>query len=325
MGEINSEKKQLTVLFTGLGSIGKRHLINLHSVAQKQGILLCVHALRHTKNGEKPRTLHEDIAKLVQKEYTFDDIANLPVYDAIYITNPTNLHFETMQLLQNKTTAWFIEKPIFDDTACNLSACIKPTQKAYVAAPMRFCKTMLELKKILPQLKVYSARVICSSYLPDWRKGVDYRTTYSAHKDMGGGVTIDLIHEWDYLHDLFGAPQSLHNFKGTYSHLEIDSDDLSIYIAQYKNMLCEVHLDYFGREYRRSIELFCKDGTVVADFGAGTLTLEDGTVQNFAEDVNERYIRETQYFINYVLSQENESINTPEHAVQVLKLTLGEL
>ena len=73
-----------------------------------------------------------------------------------------------------------------------------------------------------------SARVICSSYLPDWRPGVDYRTVYSAHKALGGGVTIDLIHEWDYLVDLFGVPQKLYNFKGTYSDLEIDSDDLSV-------------------------------------------------------------------------------------------------
>ena len=39
------------------------------------------------------------------------------------------------------------------------------------------------------------------------------------------------------------------------------------------HLLAEVHLDYFGRTYRRSIELFCKDGSCVADFGAGTLTL----------------------------------------------------
>ena len=130
-------------------------------------------------------------------------------------------------------------------------------QKAYVAAPMRWCGTMLALKEELPRLKPYSARVICSSYLPDWRPGVDYRTVYSAHREMGGGVTIDLIHEWDYLVELFGVPSQVYNLKGTFSHLEIDSDDLSVYIARYPGLLAEVHLDYFGRTYRRSIELFC--------------------------------------------------------------------
>lgn len=84
---------------------------------------------------------------------------------------------------------------------------------------------------------------------------------YSAHKALGGGVTIDLIHEWDYLVDLFGVPETICNIHGKYSDLEIDSDDLSIYIAQYPTLLAEVHLDYFGRTYRRSIELFCKDGS----------------------------------------------------------------
>ena len=156
------------------------------------------------------------------------------------------------------------------------------------------------------------------------RPGVDYRTVYSAHKALGGGVTIDLIHEWDYLVDLFGVPETICNIRGKYSDLEIDSDDLSIYIAQYPTLLAEVHLDYFGRTYRRSIELFCKDGSCVADFGAGTLTLPNGAVEHYEEDVNERYLREMNYFLDYAAGEETESLNPPATALQVLKLTLGE-
>ena len=142
---------------------------------------------------------------------------------------------------------------------------------------------------------------------------------------MGGGVAIDLIHEWDYLAELFGMPRQVYCLKGTYSELELDSDDLAVYIARYDTLLAEGHLDYFGREYRRSIELLCKNGTVTADFGAGTLTLEDGTVQNYAEPVNERYLREMAYFLDYAQSGAGPSVNTPETALDVLKLTLGEL
>ena len=102
------------------------------------------------------------------------------------------------------------------------------------------------------------------------------------------------------------------------------SDDLSIYIAQYPTLLAEVHLDYFGRTYRRSIELFCKDGSCVADFGAGTLTLPNGAVEHYEEDVNERYLREMNYFLDYAAGEETESLNPPATALQVLKLTLGE-
>ena len=94
--------------------------------------------------------------------------------------------------------------------------------------------------------------------------------------------------------DLFGVPQQLYNFKGTYSDLEIDSDDLSVYIAKYPTLLAEVHLDYFGRGYRRSIELFCRDE------------------------------REIEYFTDYALGDEQQSCNPPALALDVLKLTLGE-
>lgn len=309
----------MNVLFTGLGSIGTRHLQNLHLLASQKGIALSVDALRSSN-----RALPAATKALVAHEITA--LSADAHYDAAFITNPTNLHFDTLKALRGKVDTLFIEKPIFDTAMGEdaLQKCLAAGQKAYIAAPMRWCGTMLALKELLPQRKVYSARVICSSYLPDWRPNVDYRTVYSAHKDMGGGVTIDLIHEWDYLAELFGMPEQIYNFKGKYSHLEIDSDDLSIYIARYKTLLCEVHLDYFGRNYRRSMELFCENGTITADFGAGTLTLENGTVQHYGEPVNERYLREMAYFIEYANSGSGDSVNSPATALAVLKLTLGD-
>ena len=307
----------MEVLFVGLGSIGTRHLKNLAAVARKKGVPLAVDALR-----SGARALPAETQALLRREYAAQD--EIGHYDAAFITNPTSLHFETLRMLRGKADALFIEKPIFAQTGAALAACLLPEQKAYVAAPMRWCGTMLALKSLLAELRVYSVRVLCSSYLPGWRPGADYRTVYSAHRDMGGGVTIDLIHEWDYLVELFGMPEKVYNFKGTYSHLEIDSDDLSVYIARYPRFLCEVHLDYFGRAYRRSIELFCENGTVTADFGAGTLTLEDGTVRRYDEPVNERYMREMEYFVDYALGEKTLSVNAPGTALDVLKLTLGE-
>lgn len=308
----------MEVLFVGLGSIGTRHLRNLFQVAKEKGIEVQADALRSSM-----RPLAEDVEGLLRAQYvSYDQLGH---YDAAFITNPTHLHAHTLAELAGKVDCFFIEKPIFEGTGYDLEQLgLGPNQKAYVAAPMRWCGTFLALKERMPDLKPYSARVICSSYLPEWRPGVDYRTVYSAHKEMGGGVTIDLIHEWDYLVDLFGAPLEMYNFKGTYSHLEIDSDDLSVYIARYPSLLAEVHLDYFGRTYRRAIELFCKEGTATADFGAGTLTLENGEVIHCEEPVNQRYLREMDYFLDYAGKGKGESINSPAMAQKVLGLTLGE-
>ena len=307
----------MRVLFVGLGSIGKRHLNNLIHIAARRGISLEVDALRSSL---KP--LPAELAAIIKHQYI--DFEQLGYYDIAFITNPTNMHAGTLAELSGKVENLFIEKPIFDHTKYNLADFVLDTQKAYVAAPMRWCGVFLALKKLMPTLRPYSARVICSSYLPEWRPGVDYRKVYSAHKEMGGGVTIDLIHEWDYMVELFGKPLETYNFKGTYSDLEIDSDDLSVYIARYPHMLAEVHLDYFGRTYRRAIELFCEDGTVTADFGEGTLTLANGVVQHYEEPVNDRYMREMEYFLDYAMNEQGESINSPAMALDVLKLTLGE-
>lgn len=313
----------LTALFIGLGSIGTRHLNNLTALAAQRGLDLRADALR----SDPARPLRPGVAERLHAQFqSLTDAAALPRYDLAFITNPTSLHADALRLVAGRASALFIEKPIFDRTDVDLAALLPAGQKAYVAAPMRWCGAMLALKKQLPALRPYCARVICSSYLPDWRPGVDYRTVYSAHKALGGGVTIDLIHEWDYLVELFGVPQKLYALRGQYSDLEIDSDDLSVYIAQYPTLLAEVHLDYFGRGYRRAIELFCRDGSAVADFGAGTLTLPDGSVEHCEEDVNARYLREMAYFLDYAAAKGTApSCNPPDMALDVLRLTLGEI
>ena len=305
----------MKVLFVGLGSIGTRHLKNLTALCRERDIPLEAWAQRSSD-----RPLPAETAALLTGQFTGPVTDH---YDAVFVTNPTKLHHETLCALSDKADAFFIEKPIFEDGNCDLAACRLEGKQCYIAAPMRWCGTYLALKEALKEERVYSARVICSSYLPDWRPGVDYRTVYSAIRALGGGVTIDLIHEWDYLVDLLGFPEETCNFKGTYSHLEIDSDDLSVYIARYKDKLAEIHLDYFGRTYRRTAEFFTKEGTITADFGAGTLTLADGTVQSYEEPVNRRYEREMAYFLDFA-ARKAPAVNPPEMALQVLRLTLGE-
>ena len=321
------ENNTITALFVGMGSIGTRHLNNMTELCAQRGLHLISHALR----SDLIRPLREGVVEKLDAQFIgMESPKALPHYDVMFITNPPSMHDSALRLLKGYADTIFIEKPIFsaDEVDTPLSDVLPKGQKAYVAAPMRWSAVMLALKQWLeehPDERPYSARVICSSFLPDWRPGVDYRKVYSAHQDMGGGVTIDLIHEWDYLVGLFGKPEKLYNFKGTYSDLEVDSDDLSVYIAKYPTMLAEVHLDYFGRTYRRSIELFTREGTITADFGAATLTLPDGTVQEFHETTDAWYRREMNYFLDYALEGSGESVNSPADAQDILRLTLGQL
>lgn len=305
----------MRVLFVGLGSISSRHIRNLCSVCIDRKIHLDIDVLRR-KICELPTDLKSvNINQITELQ---DDVH----YNFAFITNPTNLHYKSLVRLKNKADYFFIEKPIFENTGYSLSDIGINSSNAYIACPMRHTKVYKEFCKILEERHIFCVRIICSSYLPDWRPTQDYRKNYSAIKSLGGGVTLDLIHEIDYMTDLFGFPDKIINVHGKYSNLEIDSDDLSIYIASYKDKLIEVHLDYFGRKPRRSCEVFTSDGTFVADFINSKILLPDEADVECKEGVNERYINEIIYFLDFVSYKKN-NINSPENALKVLGVTLG--
>ena len=165
----------LTALFVGLGSIGTRHLKNLKQLAPGG---VAVHALR----SDLSRPLRDGVEPLLDRQFTSLSEGQ-EHYDIAFITNPTSLHAETLLQLKGRADTLFIEKPIFSaqQTGLDLAQLLPPGQKAYVAAPMRWSAVMIAVREWLqanPALAPYSARVICSSYLPGWRPGVDYRTVY---------------------------------------------------------------------------------------------------------------------------------------------------
>lgn len=308
----------LKVCFAGLGSIGKRHLRNFSDILEKRGIEYTFDAVRFSNSN-----LPEDITSKISNVYhSFDEVAF--GYDIMFITNPTIKHFETIKNLATKTQHMFIEKPIFEKTeGYSLRDLGLGNGIYYVACPMRYECVYEAVKKYVNKHKVFSVRVICSTYLPEWRPGQDYRNVYSARRELGGGVGTDLIHEWDYLVDLFGFPNEIHDFHGTYSGLEITTDDLYSCIARYDDKIVELHLDYFGRIPKRNIELYTDDDTVVGDFINNTFISEQGKkIETFASDGNTAHYNELETFLDMIYGSV-ENTNTVAHSYEVLKLAEG--
>ena len=308
----------MKVCFFGLGSIGTRHCLNLRKICEEAGIPLEIHALRSSH-----RPTREALKQIpIRDLYSPAEMDER--YDAIFITNPTALHYETLRQTGDRSRYFFIEKPVFENEDEDLSKLPLATDAViYVAAPLRYTRVIREARAFVKEHRIYSARAISSSYLPDWRPGQDYRQTYSARKELGGGVSIDLIHEWDYLSLLFGTPKRVYSMMGRYSELEIDSDDLAVYIAEYENCLAEVHLDYFGRKTRRELELYTKAGCWVFDIAHACVTAPDGRTEQYPEEANEKYLQEMRYFLSLILEKATTSENTISHACEVLRITKG--
>lgn len=308
--------KNLKVCFIGVGSIAKRHIRNLRAVCEERRTAISIDAFR--RNPEPV----EGVNKVYHNE------SDLPAdYDAIFITNPTNQHLETLKKFHENGRHFFIEKPVVSLDQIDEAKVFHQRKDSvyYVACPLRYNAVIQWIKKNVNPDDVISVRSISSSYLPDWRLGQDYRGTYSAHKNMGGGVSIDLIHEWDYLTYLFGFPDKIFNMMGKKSDLEIDSDDYAIYIAEYVNMIAELHLDYFGKKTIREIELFTKEDTICGDIVNNRLRfLKSGDYIDFQEERNDYQKRELTYFLN-LISNECALENGYLHGIKVLDVTQGRL
>lgn len=95
----------------------------------------------------------------------------------------------------------------------------------------------------------------------------DYRTTYMARSDLGGGVILNqAIHEIDYLRFLFGEPDSVYAF-GSFGNrtLNIDVDDCCDAILNFSGIPVVLHADFYQYPAKRSILVIGSKGSVEAD------------------------------------------------------------
>ena len=309
----------LKICFIGVGSIAKRHINNLRMIADQRKIDLIVEALRRDVNVEEEQKL-----KIVRSYKDYKDLSD--DYDVIFITNPTEFHMETLQKVLNKSKSFFIEKPLASvKNIDQVKKFIFPKERVYyVACPLRYTKVLQYLKKYIETKRVIGARCISSSYLPDWRPGKDYRDTYSAHRELGGGVSIDLIHEWDYIKFLFGMPEKIIYWNGKKSYLDVDCEDVALYVAEYENMFIELHLDYFGRSSIREIMIFTDEDTVIGDLINSKITFfKEKKVVEFREERDSYQIAELEHFLDILDGKGSD--NSIEDAYQTIQLTQGKI
>ena len=151
----------MKICIIGLGSIGQRHLKNIHAVAASRGIEIATDVV-------EPRALdYLDASTRAFVGNRFAALAEVGHYDMIFVTNPSQLHRETLEAVKDKAGFFFVEKPVFTEAlSVDALAPYSDERKFYVACPIRHTKVYGFLSEFVPQNKVFCARAICSSYLP---------------------------------------------------------------------------------------------------------------------------------------------------------------
>lgn len=248
----------MKALIIGYGSIGKRHYEILSSMQEIDAVDIVT-------------------SQELDDKKTFNSLEAVDVlqsYDYFLITSQTHKHYEQLAYLDLHVRGkiLFCEKPLFDK---DKELAIK-NNKVYVGFDLRFYPLMLRLKKLLEGETVLSANASCGQYLPTWRPDRDYRNSYSAHKNQGGGVLLDLSHEIDYIQWLCGDFKEVKSYQKKVSDLEIDSDDFTTFIGiTDKDVIATITIDYISKITHRVLHVNTLEQSFTLDFIAAKLIQRD--------------------------------------------------
>ena len=286
-------------LIAGYGSIGRRHMRNLIELGQNDIILLRSHK----------STLPEDEIKGIPVETSIEAaLAHNP--DGVIIANPTALHMDIAIAAANAGCAVFMEKPLSDslDRMPELREALKKNGERFqMGFQFRFHPGLATLKELLDNDAIgtpYSFRAEWGEYLPGWHPWEDYRQSYSARKDLGGGVLLTLSHPLDYIRWLFGDPEWIWGMNGKISELELDTDDIAeIGLRMANGLVGTIHLDYYSRPTRNGLEVIGSKGKLRCNNLNGIVTLSpsDGIAEQYEPeppyDRNNMFLDEMRRFI----------------------------
>jgi predicted dehydrogenase len=280
----------MRVAVCGFGSAGRRRVEDLHALGHE---LLVV--------DPAPPLSPDDLRCAATLEEVVDEVA------AVVVSSPNRFHAEQALLALEHGRHVLVEKPLAEnrDEADRLVDAAKVAGvTSGVAMNLRFHTGPATLNRLLDDGELgrpLHAAVWFGYDLRRWRPHADYRQSYSARADLGGGVVLDAIHELDILLWLLGPAQCVTGELGHVSDLEIDVEDVALGVLRFGGgVLASVSLNYVDAAYRRGCLVVGTDATARWDWGHGTVVVRDGTgerVLDAACDVRDTYRAEIADFV----------------------------
>lgn len=295
----------MKALIVGLGSIGRRHALNLRRLDPHLRLIAWRH---HKTGGEMDPSLIDSVV------YNLEEVlAERPGF--VVIANPPALHISTAISLAQAGIPLFIEKPFSSDLEGIdelIEECARRHLALMVGYNFRFYQPLQMMKQAIEEGRIgrmLTCRAEAGQYLPDWRPGTDYRRSVSARRDLGGGVLLELSHEFDYVRWLAADVRSVSARAAKISDLEIDVEDTAEVTLEFENgALGHIHLNMTQRPAGRSCRIAGTEGTLIWDgmnhsvrvlsgaSGVGT----DLAPANPSLDRNAMYLAEMEHFLDCV-------------------------
>ncbi|MHA7129397.1 Gfo/Idh/MocA family protein [Algoriphagus namhaensis] len=263
------KKGKARILVLGIGSIGRRHVDNLLTLGYDQIALV------------SRREDLSDIWPELKVFKSFEEAIASHAYTHGFICTETSRHFEDLEkLLKAGFQKIYLEKPIGHtlsglDSIQNL---LTPEHRVAVGFDLRFDPAIHQVRSLLSEGRIgrlLGANAFVGQYLPDWRPHEDYRLGSSAIKKRGGGVLLDLVHEFDYLTYLLGEVDEVAGIYRQTGALEIETEDQAEVLLRFQSkVIGQVHLDYLQRQLLRYAVFTGSEGTIHMDLATKSVTLK---------------------------------------------------
>jgi predicted dehydrogenase len=289
------------IAIIGLGSIGRRHLRILKNIRPDINVVL-------VRSGKGKKWPEEQLATLVVNRLS--DAISLGI-DAAIISSPSIFHAEhAIELIRNKIPT-LIEKPLsssIEDAQAVFKIWEKNKSLVLLGYVLRYKTSIASFKSKLSSEaigNIESINIRCESFLPKWRPEQDFRETVSSRKDLGGGVLLELSHEFDYASWLFGPLSVVESTLSYNEELNLDvEDEAEVFLKTIENWPLIIYLNFYSSNSSR----YC---SVKTDKGELKWNLLDNSVSwksnsksfqiwEFPELKNEMYTNQIIHFFDCI-------------------------
>jgi predicted dehydrogenase len=210
--------------------------------------------------------------------------------DAVIVASPNAFHAEQACMALEEGRPVLIEKPLATTPTEGQKVRDLADRAGVVcgvAMNLRFHPAIRELKRLVDDGTLGRPRFVAASFGYDlrlWRPAIDYRRTYSARAELGGGIVLDAIHELDYLLWLLGPVKTVSAQVDRLSDLEIDVEDIAVATLRFASgALGTVDVNFLEPAYRRSCLL-------VGSGAVGRWNWTDGTIVVSREGYEDRVV-----------------------------------
>jgi predicted dehydrogenase len=258
------------VMVCGAGSVGRRHVTNL----QRLGVDVSLWRARPD--------LAADTAAELGVEAVTDLEYGLANAEAVVVATAPDYHMPIALAAAAAGRAMYLEKPLSHDRTGvdRLHEAVREKSLVVeVGCQLRShpcLRAMADHVRSGADGRLLTFRGVVGQRLDQWRPGTDYRASYSAQTNRGGGALFDLVHEIDLVHWIAGPIAEVVADQRHTGDLAFEADDLVNLIALTREGIAgQLQLDMLSPVYRRSFEVVLANALLEFDYVSGTLVRRD--------------------------------------------------